>query len=735
MEALIDSRYEFDAPQHYDFEAENADSVGSAWFAAQEAAVLAEEEADNVANSAPRMPLKEKNSESTAGPSKAAEASKATKKESAVPEAQKKRKAKEGGSVKGHVAKAAKGNDKAAGTAPATAAPKTRAQHAAAAASVPAEGQGKASKELKPVKVAMKLKAKPKAAQLLVAKAKAAAAGKAAAGVASGKGAGAGGAAEPKAGAAAGAKAGRALAKVLQPKRVMTLRSTKQLTVPQDVELATTRRAAAHGGTKGSKPGGDGGKQVEQPQQQRDGGDGDEADPAGSDAEEGSPYKPLVLRVKEFDKTPGRFKRKPDQPMPSKPLSITEAKEPKLLTNARSRPPVFKPREVAEAEAMAAMPQFRASTLNPLVLHSSGLIGVPKVEKRELTLPQPFHFISDDRAEVRMQRQLQLQQEQQQAGGSNPAAGPSGSRAEDKAERELPKRARKSVACNPELAVPRSPMLRTKLRARESKIPEEPQYEFRARPVPKFLSVPGVELPAGHHGEPPAPTVPEPFRLATEQRGTAHRSAMAARLAAEEEAAKRARVPRALGLPLSTDMPLVPPRPEPKSLTVPEPFGLASEARHEEHEERRRRALQEEEAARRAEAEFKARPMWKGAPFRPHDSGAVLTVPEEVPLATSARAAEREVFDRAVQEKWKEAEVAQQLAAQEARMREEEERRQLRKAAVFHARPMPDLSAPPAAKPPPAKPLTKPVSPRLGRNKRRAGQGAAGEETEAQADK
>ncbi len=36
-------------------------------------------------------------------------------------------------------------------------------------------------------------------------------------------------------------------------------------------------------------------------------------------------------------------------------------------------------------------------------------------------------------------------------------------------------------------------------------------------------------------------------------------------------------VPRALGLPLSTDMPIVPPRPEPKSLTVPEPFGLASE--------------------------------------------------------------------------------------------------------------------------------------------------------------
>ncbi|KAG2427055.1 hypothetical protein HXX76_012571 [Chlamydomonas incerta] len=660
------------------------------------------------------MPLKEKNAVVEAGPSKAAEL-KATKKQPVAADGQKKRKAKEGGTEKGHVAKAMKGNDRAAGAA-APAAPKTRAQHAAAAAGAPAEGRGKAAKELKPVKMAMKIKAKPKAAQLLMAKAAAVAAKGAKGQGAGGDGIDAGQTARKGAAKGDGPKAGRALAKMLQPKRVMPLRSTKQLTVPQDVELATTKRAAVHGG-----------KQVEQQHRQRDDGDDDEADPEDSGAEDGSPYKPLALRVKEFDKTPGRFKRKPDQPAPSKPLSITEAKEPKLLTNARSRPPVFKPREVAEAEQMAAMPQFRASTLNPLVLHSSGLIGVPKVEKRELTLPQPFHFISDDRAEVRQQRQ---HHEQEQAGGA--AAGPSGSRPEDRVERELPKRARKSVAYNPELVVPRSPMLRTKMRARESKIPEEPRHEFHARPVPKFLSVPGVELPVGHHGEAAAPTVPEPFRLATEQRGTAHRSVMAARLAAEEDAAKRARVPRALGLPMSTDMPLVPPRPEPKSLTVPEPFGLASEARHEDYEEKRRRALQEEQAARRSEAEFKARPMWKGAPFRVHDSGAVLTVPEEVPLHTSARAAERDVFNRAVEEKWKEAEVAQQLAAQEARMREEEERRQLRKAAVFHARPMPDLSVPAAAKPAPAKPLTKPVSPRLGR-KRRAG-GAAGEEKDCPAE-
>ncbi len=41
---------------------------------------------------------------------------------------------------------------------------------------------------------------------------------------------------------------------------------------------------------------------------------------------------------------------------------------------------------------------------SPLVLTSSGQIGVPCVEKRGPTEPQPFQFISDDRAETRAQR-------------------------------------------------------------------------------------------------------------------------------------------------------------------------------------------------------------------------------------------------------------------------------------------------------------------------------------------
>ena len=39
------------------------------------------------------------------------------------------------------------------------------------------------------------------------------------------------------------------------------------------------------------------------------------------------------------------------------------SQEPLLMTSHRARPSLFKPREVAEAEAMAQIPAFRASTL------------------------------------------------------------------------------------------------------------------------------------------------------------------------------------------------------------------------------------------------------------------------------------------------------------------------------------------------------------------------------------
>lgn len=49
--------------------------------------------------------------------------------------------------------------------------------------------------------------------------------------------------------------------------------------------------------------------------------------------------------------------------------------------------------------------------------------------------------------------------------------------------------------------------------------------------------------------------------------------------------------------------------------------------------------------------------MWRGIPYRIHESNLPLTVPEGVQLATSSRAVEREQFDKAVEDKLREAEV------------------------------------------------------------------------------
>jgi hypothetical protein len=54
--------------------------------------------------------------------------------------------------------------------------------------------------------------------------------------------------------------------------------------------------------------------------------------------------------------------------------------------------------------------------------------------------------------------------------------------------------------------------------------------------------------------------------------------------------------------------------------------------------------------------------MWAGKPFQVHPSELPLTAPSEVPLATDARAHEREEFDEHIKEKWQQIEVGWLLA-------------------------------------------------------------------------
>lgn len=72
------------------------------------------------------------------------------------------------------------------------------------------------------------------------------------------------------------------------------------------------------------------------------------------------------------------------------------------------------------------------------------------------------------------------------------------------------------------------------------------------------------------------PTEPKPFPLQTEARGALHQEELAAKVAAEAARAKRQRRVTARPMPVTNDIPVVPPKPDPKPLTLPQPFELKS---------------------------------------------------------------------------------------------------------------------------------------------------------------
>lgn len=104
--------------------------------------------------------------------------------------------------------------------------------------------------------------------------------------------------------------------------------------------------------------------------------------------------------------------------------------------------------------------------------------------------------------------------------------------------------------------------------------------------LPAHTAVQTERLPTSHarnrtRASAGGPTLPAPFLLATEARGAQHAEELAARLAAEAERAKRQRRVTARPLPVTLDVPVVPPRPEARALTLPDPFHLKSLVRRQ----------------------------------------------------------------------------------------------------------------------------------------------------------
>ncbi|KAK6919096.1 TPX2 central domain [Dillenia turbinata] len=76
---------------------------------------------------------------------------------------------------------------------------------------------------------------------------------------------------------------------------------------------------------------------------------------------------------------------------------LTEPKTPRLETTLRARPPKVKSSQELEQEELQKIPKFKARPLNKKIFESKGELGIFCNTKRNVTIPQEFHFATDER--------------------------------------------------------------------------------------------------------------------------------------------------------------------------------------------------------------------------------------------------------------------------------------------------------------------------------------------------
>ncbi|KAK2988497.1 hypothetical protein RJ640_014510 [Escallonia rubra] len=295
---------------------------------------------------------------------------------------------------------------------------------------------------------------------------------------------------------------------------------------------------------------------------------------------------------------------------------LTAPKEPILQTSLRARPPRVKCSDELEKEELNKIPKFKARPLNRKIFESKGELGIFCNTKRQVTVPQEFHFATDER-------------------------------------------------------IP-PPTIVTDLFDKLS-LNSEPHHEKQII----------------------RNTAPNPFHLQTEERGAEKERKFVMEVIQKQLEEERARVPKANPYPYTTDYPVLPPKPEPKQCTKPEPFQLESLVRHEEEMHREmeeRRRMKEEEAQRRI---FKAQPILKEDPIPvPEKVRKPLTEVQGFDLHVEHRAVDRAEFDKKIKEKEMIYKRYREESESEKMMEEEKALKQLRRTLVPHARPVPNFDRP-----------------------------------------
>ncbi|KAM7503421.1 hypothetical protein LguiB_002325 [Lonicera macranthoides] len=313
---------------------------------------------------------------------------------------------------------------------------------------------------------------------------------------------------------------------------------------------------------------------------------------------------------------------------------LTAAKTPVLQTSLRARPPRIKSSEELEKEELEKIPKFKARPLNKKIFESKGELGIFCNTKRQITVPQEFHFATDERIPhpttvADMFDKLSLYSE-----------------------------------------------------------PNNEKHILRN-------------------------TAPNPFHLHTEERGAEKEKKFVMEVIQKQLEEERARIPKANPYPYTTDYPVLPPKPEPKQCTKPNPFELESLVRHEEEVQREmeeRLRMEREEAQMRR---FKAQPILKEDPIPvPEKVRKPLTQVQKFDLHVEHRAVDRAEFDKKIKEKEMMYKRYREEAESEKMMEEEKALKQLRRTLVPHARPVPSFNRPflPQKS---SKDVTKPKSPKL----------------------
>jgi targeting protein for Xklp2 len=317
--------------------------------------------------------------------------------------------------------------------------------------------------------------------------------------------------------------------------------------------------------------------------------------------------------------------------------------------------------------------QFKARPVSKRALESFGDVGVPKVAKRELTVPVAPRLHTSDRS-VSRSRDSSLNESLSESSVESFRA------------KSVPRRRPSAPPASSEpraLTIPVSPNFRTSVRqGRRSSassltsLDDLPLPAFKAAPAPDMRK----RFVPKHETRPL--TEPKPFNLSSSRRSIDSLSSV-------EQPKERKLAAKG-----------------PRGLTETRPFRLAGEERHEYYKQTWAAQVDRELEEERARfSSFHARGMPAAITdakkvFTPRRSGKPLTEVQNVQLASDRRSLSRQAFDA---ERAKREAAAEEARLEDARRAAEQERREvraLRRSMVPRARAVPDAVFAPAAEVP-----------------------------------